>query len=166
MANFPGFIQLQAGLLNGLGTAKTWKDLAAADLDAARRHSPWHNLPLQLDQLEWGVPAQSVLDQAVELRRALDGQRDTDLASFADKLLLVVGKADFTPAGYKKSDDGVVYLDAPDDGDGRVPLRQRRAAGRGHLGRRRRARLAAPAQGSLRGYRELLSKAGRIASRR
>jgi tetratricopeptide (TPR) repeat protein len=122
IANFPGIMQLQAGLLNGLGTAKTWEDLAAADLDAARRHSPWHNLPLQLDQMKWGLPAQSVLDEAVELRRALDRQRDTDLASFAHKLLLVVGKADSTPAGYKKSDDGVVYLDAPDQGDGRVLL--------------------------------------------
>lgn len=122
IANFPGIMQLQAGLLDGLGTAKTWEDLAAADLEAARRHSPWHNLPLQLAQSAWGLPAQSVLDEAVELRRALDRQRDTDLASFAHKLLLVVGKADSTPAGYKKSDDGVVYLNAPDEGDGRVLL--------------------------------------------
>ncbi len=122
IASFPGIMQLQAGLLNGLGTAKTWEDLAAADLDAVRRHSPWHNLPLQLDQMKWGLPAQGVLDEAVELRRALDRQRDTDLASFAHKLLIVVGKADSTPAGYKKSDDGVIYLDAPDQGDGRVLL--------------------------------------------
>ena len=46
--------------------------------------------------------AQSVLDEAVELRRALDRQRDTDLAVFADKLLLVVGKAESTPAGYEE----------------------------------------------------------------
>ena len=120
IANFPGILQLQAGLLNGLGTDTTWKDLAAADLAAARRNNPWHNLPLQFAQLEWGIPTQNVLNEAVELRRALDRQRDTDLASFASKLLLVVGKAEFTPAGYQKSDDGVMYLDAPDQGDGRV----------------------------------------------
>ena len=153
----PDFIQLQAGLLNGLGTEKTWKDLAEADLDAARRHSPWHSLPLQLAQLEWGIPAQSVLDEAVELRRALDRQRDTDLASFANKLLLVVGKAESTPAGYKKSDDGVVYLDAPDQGDGRVMLESAVLPGvatwvvdadHGSLPRHKEA---------VRGYRDLLS---------
>jgi hypothetical protein len=120
IANFPGILQLQAGLLNGLGTEATWKDLAAADLAAARRNNPWHNLPLQFAQLEWGIPTQDVLNEAVELRRALDRQRDTDLASFAHKLLLVVGKSESTPAGYQKSDDGLMYLDATDQGDGRV----------------------------------------------
>jgi hypothetical protein len=120
IANFPGILQLQAGLLNGLGTEAAWKDLAATDLAAARRNNPWHNLKLQFAQLEWGIPSKEVLDEAVELRRALDRQRDTDLASFAPKLLLVVGKAESTPAGYQKSDNGVIYLDAPDQGDGRV----------------------------------------------
>ena len=120
IANFPGILQLQAGLLNGLGTEAAWKDLAAADLAAAQKNNPWHNLKLQFSQLEWGIPAQDVLNEAVELRRALDRQRDTDLAAFAHKLLLVVGKAESTPAGYQKSDDGVIYLDAQDQGDGRV----------------------------------------------
>jgi hypothetical protein len=125
IANFPGFIQLQAGLLNGLGAEKTWRDLAETDLEAIRARSKWHSLPLQLAQFEWGIPPQAVLDDAAKFRRALDKQRDNDLAAFADKLLLVVGKAATTPAGYEhldKGDRGVVYLDASDGGDGRVTL--------------------------------------------
>jgi pimeloyl-ACP methyl ester carboxylesterase/tetratricopeptide (TPR) repeat protein len=132
IANFPGFMQLQAGLLDKyrLGEEKTWKDLAKADLDAVREQSLWHILPLQLAQLEWGIPPQAVLDKAKAFRTALDKQQEKDLAAFADKLLLVVGKADSTPAGYDTNEDGnlkqdklgVVYLDAPDRGDGRVLL--------------------------------------------
>jgi tetratricopeptide (TPR) repeat protein len=122
IGNFPGFIQLQAGLLNDLGSEKNWRDLAKADLDAVRAHSQWHGLPLQLAQFEWGIPPQAVLDDAAKFRRALDKQRDTDLAAFVDKLLLVVGKAAYTPAGYAQDDTGMIYLDAPDRGDGRVTL--------------------------------------------
>jgi tetratricopeptide (TPR) repeat protein len=123
IANFPGFIQLQAGLLNGLGAEKTWRNLAESDLEAMRAHSKWHSLPLQLAQFEWGIPPQAVLDDAVKFRRALEKQRDKDLAAFADKLLLVVGKAATTPSGYEQlGDRGVVYLDASDRGDGRVTL--------------------------------------------
>jgi tetratricopeptide (TPR) repeat protein len=158
IANFPGILQLQAGLLDGLGTETTWKELAEADVEAMCRHSPWHGLPLQLAQLEWGIPAQSVLDEAVELRRALDRQRDTDLASFAHKLLLVVGKAEYTPAGYEKSDEGMVYLNGPDQGDGRVMLESAVLPGvatwvvdadHGSLPRHKEA---------FQGYRDLLSK--------
>jgi hypothetical protein len=117
IANFPGFIQLQAGLLNGLGAEKTWRNLAESDLEAMRAHSKWHSLPLQLAQFEWGIPPQAVLDDAVKFRRALEKQRDKDLAAFADKLLLVVGKAATTPSGYEQlGDRGVVYLDASDRG--------------------------------------------------
>ena len=122
IAGFPGFVQLQAGLLDGLGTEKAWRDLAESDLEAIRARSTWHNLGLQLAQFEWGIPPQAVLDDAVKLRRRLDTQRDKDLVSWADKVLLVVGKAAGTPAGYEGSrngDRGLVYLEVS-DGDGRV----------------------------------------------
>ena len=122
IAGFPGFVQLQAGLLNGLGTEAAWRDLATSDLDAIRARSTWHSLALQLAQFEWGIPSQAVLDDAVELRRALDKQRDRDLVSWADRLLLVVGKAPTTPDGYEGARDGgrgLVYLEVG-DGDGRV----------------------------------------------
>jgi hypothetical protein len=68
------------------------------------------------------VPPQEVLDRAVELRRALDEQRDKALPAFADKLLLVTGHAKFTPDGYElDASEGLVYLNA-DGGDGRVTL--------------------------------------------
>jgi tetratricopeptide (TPR) repeat protein len=125
IANLPGFVQLQAGILDGLSDEKTWRDLAKSDLEAIRARSNWHNLPLQLAQFEWGIPSQAVLDDAAEFRRALDKQRDKDLAAWADKLLLVVGKAATTPAGYElfnNGDRGVAYLDVADAGDGRVTL--------------------------------------------
>ncbi|MBR0897095.1 CHAT domain-containing protein [Bradyrhizobium tropiciagri] len=124
IADFPGFVQLQAGLLDRLGTEKAWRDLAKSDLDAISARSTWHNLGLQLVQFQWGIPPQAVLDDAVQLRRQLDKQRDKDLVSWADRLLLVVGKAPTTPAGYEgasNSDRGLAYLEV-DDGDGRVTL--------------------------------------------
>jgi tetratricopeptide (TPR) repeat protein len=122
IAHFPGLLQLQAGLLDGLDKRATWEQLAAADLAAVRAHSVWHRLELQLDEFEWGIPSDDVLKRAVSLRKQLDAQRDNDLGGFADKLLLVAGKAAFTPAGYQLGDDGLVYLDAPEEGDGRVTL--------------------------------------------
>jgi tetratricopeptide (TPR) repeat protein/triacylglycerol esterase/lipase EstA (alpha/beta hydrolase family) len=122
IAQFPGLLQLQADLLGDLGKADKWQVLADADLAALGAQSIWHRLKLQLQQYAWGIPSQGVLDEAVELRRALDRQRDEDLATFAGKLLLVVGKAAFTPAGYELGKEGVVYLNAPDQGDGRVTL--------------------------------------------
>ena len=74
------------------------------------------------DAYAWGVPPQAVLDQARALRERLDRQCRDDLPAFADKLLLVVGQARFTPDGYEWTDQGLVYLNASDGGDGRVPL--------------------------------------------
>jgi len=123
MARFPGFIQLQAALLDdaqGLARAETWQRLAADDLARVREHNWWHADQLQLTAYEWGAPPQAVLDQAVALRRRLDAQRDRDLPAFAAKLLLVTGHARFTPDGYELGNEGLVYLNAPESGDGRV----------------------------------------------
>ena len=123
LARFPGFLQLQAGLLDaplGLAASATWRSLAEQDLARVRERSWWHSLELQLDSQRWGVPPQDVLDRAVALRRRLDEQRDKSLGGFSEKLLLVVGQAPFTPAGYEIGAEGLVYLDAPEAGDGRV----------------------------------------------
>ncbi len=122
MAGMPGFIQLQAALLDptlGLDKATTWKKLAEDDMAALRERSIWHNEGAQRTIYEWGAPPQAVLDQAVTLRRRLDEQAET-LGADAQKMLLVVGHAAFTPAGIMLTSDGLEYLDAPDDGDGRV----------------------------------------------
>ena len=133
MAAFPGFIQLQASVQDaslGLASSATWKKLAADDLAAARKQSVWHNLPLQLDAYEWGVPTQGALDRALALRNRLDAQRDTTLATYADRILLVVGQSKFTPDGYDVSDrEGLVYLNAQSHGDGRVTWASARLPG-------------------------------------
>lgn len=123
MAQFPGFIQLQAALVDdprGLDREATWRKLADDDLAAVREHTWWHSETLQLNAYRWGVPSQAVLDRAVALRRQLDLQRERELPGFADKVLLVVGKARFTPDGFEIGPQGLEYLDAQDDGDGRV----------------------------------------------
>ena len=124
MAGMPGFIQLQAALLDpnlGLDKATTWQKLADDDMAALRDRSLWHDEGSQRTIYEWGAPPQDVLDQAVKLRRRLDAQADA-LGADAQKMLLVIGHAAFTPAGFTQTSDGLEYLDTPDDGDGRVPL--------------------------------------------
>lgn len=124
MADMPGFLQLQAGLLDaslGLQRSERWRELAEQDAQLLREASLWHSDEAQRSIYHWGVPPQAVLDQAVALRRRLDAQREDTLKTFADRLLLVVGKARFTPAGFElNAREGLFYLDAPDDGDGRV----------------------------------------------
>ncbi|MDE2370772.1 MAG: CHAT domain-containing protein [Burkholderiales bacterium] len=125
MAGMPGFIQLQAALLDpaqGLDREATWAKLAHDDIQALLERSRWHDGEVQKSIYQWGAPPQAVLDQAVALRRRLDDQAGR-LGADAQKMLLVVGHASFTPNGYTMSpDDGLEYLDVPDDGDGRVPL--------------------------------------------
>jgi len=125
MAGMPGFIQLQAALLDetlNLGQASTWQALAEEDLARLRERSRWHKIQLDLGLHDWGLPGQKVLDAAVALRRRLDGQHFRDLPPADKKILLVAGRADFTPDGYQMDSEGLVYLDTPQDGDGRVTL--------------------------------------------
>lgn len=125
MAQFPGFIQLQLALVDdprGLDRSETWKKLADDDIAQVRSQAWWHDDGRQLNAYRWGVPEQGVLDQAIALRRRLDEQRDRVLPQFKDQLLLVVGRAGFTPDGYEIGNEGLVYLNTPEAGDGRVTL--------------------------------------------
>ncbi len=127
MAEMPGFIQLQAALTDparGLDIEATWRQLADDDLRTVQQANWWHRSAGEAmqDAYVWGVPPQSVLDQARALRQRLDQQCRDALPAFADRLLLVVGRARYTPDGYEWTDQGLVYLDASDGGDGRVPL--------------------------------------------
>ncbi len=125
MAEMPGFIQLQAGLLDqGLDQEGTWRALAEADLKFVQDRNWWHTSNGETPEAAytWGLPPQRVLDQARALRERLDKQREGDLKTFADKLALVVGRAKFTPDGYAVGEQGFVYQDAVDGGDGRVTL--------------------------------------------
>ncbi len=129
MAQMPGFLQLQAQLTDptlNLADHNTWARLAEDDLKQVQQANWWHHSAGEAPDAAyaWGLPSQAVLDQAVALRRRLDQQVQNDLPSFAAKLLLVVGQAPFTPNGFELGDGGFVYLDAPQGGDGRVPLHQ------------------------------------------
>lgn len=123
MATLPGFIQLQANLLDPvlkLSDTAVWADLAEKDRQWLKEHSLWHNLRIQQDYYDWGVPSAEVLKVATAWRKALDAQ---DLSAWQSKLSMVVGDAQFTPDGYDVSaEDGFTYLDALGGGDGRVPL--------------------------------------------
>ena len=126
MAGMPGFLQLQAGLLDPalkLDRSETWAALARADHERLQQANWWHRYAGEAMQAayQWGVPPQAVLDAARALRQRLDDQRDQALPAFADKLLLVVGRAAATPVAFEEGEQGFVYLDAP-DGDGRVAL--------------------------------------------
>ena len=124
MAGMPGFIQMQAALLDpklGLDKESSWKKLADDDMAALHERSIWHDLSAQRAIYEWGAPPQAVLDQAVALRRRLDAQVAT-LGADAQKMLMVVGQAPSTPSGIFMSADGLEYENATDGGDGRVTL--------------------------------------------
>jgi hypothetical protein len=122
IAEFPGLMQLQAGLTDGLKKHAKWKELAEKDLQRLREKSDWHNLSLQLDSYTWGVPPQPVLDKAVKLREQLDQQVKRHAEVFGDRVVQVIGNAPFTPDGYELASEGVFYLDAAESGDGRVTL--------------------------------------------
>jgi tetratricopeptide (TPR) repeat protein/triacylglycerol esterase/lipase EstA (alpha/beta hydrolase family) len=132
MAELPGFIQLQAGLLDqtlALDRHETWQKLADDDLARIRAHGWWHGSDPQIDALAWGVPPQAVLDRAVNLRRRLDAQVQQDPIKLPDNVLLVVGRAPFTAEGFATGQDGLVYLGGADVGDGRVTLASARLPG-------------------------------------
>lgn len=122
MASMPGFIQMQAGLLDaqlGLGNAEKWAELEQADR-AWHERLLWHITPFQKDSVKWGIPTADVLDTAKRLRLALDAQ---DLAPWKDKLVMVLGDAKYTPDGYQLGGDNRFdYLDLVHGGDGRVTV--------------------------------------------
>jgi pimeloyl-ACP methyl ester carboxylesterase len=132
MAEMPGFIQMQAKITDPalkLDKRETWEQLAAADARLVREQPWWrHAQDMVVEEVRWGIPTQEVLDRAVALRTRFDKQKDMpELVPAASKVLLVVGKADFTPDGYDfKEEQGLVYLDAQQAGDGRVTLENAR----------------------------------------
>ena len=127
MARMPGFLQLQAGLLDAklaLDKEKTWKTLAEDDYRREQERSWWQRYAGEVATAvyEWGVPPQAVLDQARALRIRLDAQLAGALKASAGQMRLVVGHAQSTPDGFELGSEGLVYLDLQDGGDGRVPL--------------------------------------------
>ena len=127
MARMPGFLQLQAGLLDprlALDKEATWQQLARDDLRREQERSWWQRYAGEVATAayKWGVPPQAVLDQARALRTKLDAQLAGALKTSAGKMRLVVGHAQSTPDGFELGTEGLVYLDLQGGGDGRVPL--------------------------------------------
>lgn len=122
-AGLPGFLQLQAGLLDDglrLGERKTWEELQKLDRARWEQLPLWHSRELMWRATEWGIPGQGVLDTASELQRFFAAQ---DLRRYGDRILNVVGTADRTPSGFERTENpnGFEYLQT-DRGDGTVPL--------------------------------------------
>ena len=140
LAEFPGFIELQAGLLDDrlqLSRESRWRELAYDDVRRVTESTTWHTDGLQRRTIEWGIPLQARLDDAVDLHKALDQQRGGALKEAANKIVVVAGRGSPTPSGYETGADGLQYVvhrpgrrvrDAP----------QRIAAGRRDVGARRR----------------------------
>lgn len=118
MGEFPGFLQLQAGLLDGaLGERAQWAALAKQDLEALRAQSLWHRW--FTDVHDWGIPSERALAAAVSLRKALTQQR-ARFAAYGSKVLLVVGRDRWTPERFTKGPRGIEYIEAEYSGDGTV----------------------------------------------
>lgn len=121
IANMPGLLQLQAGLLDAtrpLGQLETWTALAAEDLAAIERRSLWHRIAFELKCYDWGIPEEAILTTAVKLRRELDARA----LPFPEKVKLVVGRHLLTPRGFEMGPNGLAYLNAAEGGDGQVTL--------------------------------------------
>jgi len=161
MARFPGFLQLQAGLLDSslpLNTRAGWQQLAENDLNQVQACSWWHQDRRQLEGFLWGVPDDRVLAQAVRFWEKLRKQRDQDLPLWRDKLALVVGTAAFTTDGYESGADGLAYLDVADSGDGRVSYDSAMLPGVGTWKLDCDHGSLPAAQGAFKAFRELLEK--------
>ena len=127
MAAMPGFLQLQAGLLDpalALDQNATWAKLAADDLAQMQQKNWWHGYAGEAQEAvyRWGVPPQPVLNQARALRLRLDAQLQGDFKAWAGKVASVVGASQFTPDGFDVGSAGFEYRNAVDGGDGRVAL--------------------------------------------
>ena len=124
MAAMPGFIQLQAALTDpalALDRAATWQQLADDDLRRLRERSRWHHAEAAARRLPLGRAAAGRARPRGRSCASGSTRRPRSSAPMRSKMLLVVGRDRFTPAGYRLGDEGLEYLDAA-DGDGRVPL--------------------------------------------
>ncbi|TXT41115.1 MAG: hypothetical protein FD135_574 [Comamonadaceae bacterium] len=130
MAQFPGLLQLQAGLTDPnlqLSSAQYWEQMGAKDYNAALASRTWHDTEEQVAAYRWAIPSQSDLNQAATLRQQLDAQLPVLLAD-ASKLTIVLGQAPDTPCGVAWDERGMHYLSTP-EGDGRVTWEAARLPG-------------------------------------
>lgn len=121
VAGFVGLLELQADLQNGaqnLGKQSTWQKLRQEASENSARNSPWHDAGRSAEALDWGVPTQSTLDDAVGFRAQLDKQISKGALTPAP-IKLVLGRAPSTPTGILVNAMGYAYATTT-EGDGRV----------------------------------------------
>jgi len=122
LASMPGFIQLQAGLLDPvrkLDLESGWGELARIEQARYAALSSWH-----LPQDMWAIPPQALLTDARLFWARLQAARP-DLAADADKIVEVVGTALHTPAELV-TQDGRLQVCSRARGDGKVTLESAR----------------------------------------
>jgi hypothetical protein len=118
MAGMPGFVQLQAGLLEPtlkLGIREGWEALENAQKKMQASASCWH-VPSEA----WAIPSQHLLTEATIFWRKLE-QHLPDLARDMDKITLVIGAARTTPNEIVNA-AGQLCFNSVGQGDGRVTL--------------------------------------------
>jgi tetratricopeptide (TPR) repeat protein len=123
MADFAGFMQLQAGLEAKdlpLANAETWATLHTKDCARVTDRSQWHDQKAQTRIYDWGLPKQDVLDQAVAFRKQLAKQTESGFGKYLGKVLAVMGEARSTPDGYDDKSREFEYYDVVNAGDGYV----------------------------------------------
>jgi len=121
VAGFVGLLELQADLHNGaqnLGKQSTWQKLRQEASENSAGYSPWHDAGRSAEALDWGVPTQANLDDAVEFRAQLDQQISKSALNLAP-IKLVLGRAPSTPTGIVVNEMGHYYATTT-EGDGRV----------------------------------------------
>ncbi|MBQ5946539.1 CHAT domain-containing protein [Massilia sp. ST3] len=118
LATMPGFIQLQAGLLDPalqLDLRSGWEKQEELQREELAKLTQWHEGPSA-----WAIPAQQLLTDA---RLFWDRMRK-DMATFegeAEKIVIVAGKAKHT-VDHAAMRDGRLWLSGNGRGDGRVSL--------------------------------------------
>jgi tetratricopeptide (TPR) repeat protein len=118
LATMPGFIQLQAGLLDPalqLDLRSGWEKQEELQREELAKRTQWHRGPSA-----WALPTEQLLTDA---RMFWDRLRK-DMATFegeAEKIVIVVGKAKHT-VDHAAMRDGRLCLSGNGRGDGRVSL--------------------------------------------
>lgn len=118
LATMPGFIQLQAGLLDPslqLDLRSGWEKQEELQREELAKRTQWHNQPSA-----WAIPTEQLLTDA---RLFWDRLRKA-MATFegeAEKIVIVAGKAKHT-VDHAAIRDGRLFLSGNGRGDGRVSL--------------------------------------------
>jgi tetratricopeptide (TPR) repeat protein len=122
LAGMPGFVQLQAGLLDAksnLDSTTGWDDLEQIQEAELTHSTKWH-----MPRTTWSIPSPHLLTGAKIFWRGLE-EKLPELAGDKDKIALVLGTARSTPCAIFGK-NGELFLEQTANGDGRVTLESAR----------------------------------------